>query len=73
MRKKQPKKRKFGVQCAKCGERLFSWWRHDFHHCKCGGTFVDGGWDYLRYGGEEKPRVIYFRPGKDPEPRWRSV
>lgn len=41
-----------GVQCRTCGESIYSNHRHDFVTCKCGATFVDGGWDYLRVGGD---------------------
>lgn len=52
------------VTCLKCGAEMYSRARHDFHGCKCG-IYVDGGFDYLRYGGwsngNEKPttRVRY--------------
>lgn len=39
-----------GVRCSACQEEIFSNHRHDFVGCKCGRTFVDGGWDYLRVG-----------------------
>lgn len=45
-----------GMMCPKCKERLFSLHRHDFVMCGCSnGTFVDGGYDYLRYGGKAAP------------------
>ena len=39
-----------GVRCSECKEVIYSLSRHDWHTCKCGATFVDGGRDYLRYG-----------------------
>jgi len=40
------------VRCLKCSEILESKFRHDFQQCSCENeTFVDGGNDYLRYGG----------------------
>lgn len=39
------------IECAKCGDRIFSTHRHDFRRCRCGQTFVDGGSAYLRVGG----------------------
>ena len=39
-----------GVECRRCHDRIWSKYTHDFHYCKCGYTFVDGGKDYLRYG-----------------------
>ncbi len=41
----------FGVQCAKCLKRMFSFSVHDYKTCGCSeGTMVDGGRQYLRYG-----------------------
>ena len=39
-----------GLKCLQCGNRIFSDYRHDFKVCKCGAIFVDGGYDYFRYG-----------------------
>jgi len=41
-----------GVKCPNCKEEIWSKHRHDWHQCRCGDTFVDGGRDYLRYGGK---------------------
>lgn len=38
------------IQCPRCGDKIYSRTRHDFHYCSCGKVFVDGGFDYLRYG-----------------------
>ena len=40
----------YGVRCNKCLDRIFSNSRHDFVSCKCGSTYVDGGFDYFRIG-----------------------
>ena len=42
-----------GIHCPKCGEDIYSNSRHDFVSCQCGEVFVDGGFDYLRFGGTE--------------------
>lgn len=34
-----------------CEDVIVSRHRHDFKFCQCGETFVDGGRDYLRWGG----------------------
>jgi hypothetical protein len=39
-----------GWKCRRCEDRIFSNHRHDFVACKCGATFVDGGFDYFRAG-----------------------
>lgn len=41
-----------GVHCKNCDEVIYSLHRHHFHYCSCGEVFVDGGRDYLRWGGE---------------------
>lgn len=40
------------LKCKKCGDIIFSRSRHDFRYCSCGAIFVDGGFDYFRYGGD---------------------
>ena len=40
------------MMCGKCQNVITSMWRHDFKFCACGELFVDGGGDYLRYGGK---------------------
>ena len=40
------------MRCRSCGAVLESTFRHDFVECNCDNrSFVDGGLDYLRYGG----------------------
>lgn len=42
------------VQCLSCGEFLVSEHVHDHKMCKCKNqTMIDGGNDYLRYGGHD--------------------
>lgn len=50
-----------GIKCY-CGRVLFSRTRHDFRRCKCNETYVDGGFDYIRYGwkGETPPPTVEF-------------
>lgn len=41
------------VKCLLCKKILISEFRHDFVECGCPNqTFVDGGYDYIRYGGK---------------------
>lgn len=40
------------VKCKKCEDILFSFYRHDFKSCRCEESFIDGGFDYIRYNGE---------------------
>lgn len=45
-----------GIKCPVCKTVLFSRARHDFRQCDCiNETFVDGGFDYLRYGYKDLP------------------
>jgi hypothetical protein len=36
------------VICPKCGDKIFSRTRHDFHYCSCGEIAIDGGRDYTK-------------------------
>ena len=40
------------IKCLKCLDVIQSYDRHDFKYCKCKNIFIDGGDDYLRYGGK---------------------
>jgi hypothetical protein len=56
------------VTCPKCEVEIYSRARHDLRSCRCG-TFIDGGFDYLRYGGPDgfsapKIRTRYVRATK---------
>lgn len=41
-----------GVTCNNCKQVIYSRAHHDYRHCKCGHTSVDGGFEYIRYGWE---------------------
>ena len=42
------------VKCLNCGEILISYHRHDYKTCECENkTMVDGGLEYLRFGGKD--------------------
>ena len=47
-----------GIQCKLCNDIIFSEYTHDFKQCKCGDTFVDGGYLYFRYGGSIRPILV---------------
>lgn len=40
------------ILCKKCNYLLTSHSRHDYVKCKCGACFLDGGFDYMRIGGD---------------------
>jgi len=45
------------VQCPNCLDLIYSRAHHDFRHCSCGDTFVDGGFDYMRCGGKNIDKI----------------
>ena len=42
------------IKCLKCGDTIYSRAGHDFRQCSCGECFIDGGFEYVRIGGDEK-------------------
>lgn len=40
------------AQCRTCGDVVTSTSRHDFVMCSCKSVFVDGGFSYIRRGGD---------------------
>jgi hypothetical protein len=38
------------VLCPNCADLVYSCHVHHFNVCSCRGIFVDGGFDYFRYG-----------------------
>jgi hypothetical protein len=40
-----------GVRCPTCKDAIWSRGEHDLRRCSCGGSFIDGGREYLRAGG----------------------
>lgn len=56
------------VQCLGCKTVLVSNYRHDCSRCPCKNeTFVDGGYDYLRYGGVNLDLILPLRLSKYPK------
>ena len=47
------------IICHSCGDTIFSRARHDCRPCSCGKVFIDGGFDYLRVGGENLDKIIH--------------
>lgn len=47
----------YGVMCLSCKDVIWSRSVHDFRYCSCRKSFIDGGRDYLRYGGEAYPAI----------------
>ena len=66
----KPKKRAYPniIECLSCGTVLVSFDRHDFKQCKClNETFIDGGYDYLRFGGNDMSKIKILRITAMPE------
>lgn len=40
-----------GLKCLKCDDVIWSRSVHDWRPCKCGSIFIDGGREYVRFGG----------------------
>ena len=40
------------IKCLKCNDVIKSYSVHDFKWCSCRNIFIDGGDEYLRYGGK---------------------
>jgi hypothetical protein len=58
------------IKCLKCGEIIESTYRHHFKECSCGNICVDGGKDYLRFGGniKDKKSYLFIKDGKEIKP-----
>lgn len=58
------------IKCLKCGETIESTYRYHFKECSCKNIFVDGGDDYLRFGGniKDKKSYLFIKDGKEIEP-----
>lgn len=50
-------------RCRKCKRVLISVSVHDFRSCECG-SFVDGGHDYMRRGGDIEDFSVFLEDGK---------
>ena len=50
------------IICPKCEHGVFSRARHDFRWCPCGGSAIDGGFDYMKVNwpqDQKPPEVIH--------------
>jgi hypothetical protein len=53
------------IKCLECGTILESKHRHDWVTCGCPNqTFIDGGNDYLRYGGVDMNKIKVIKDYK---------
>lgn len=48
------------VTCVDCLDTIVSYHRHDYKTCRCENqAMVDGGTDYIRYGGKDMKKVVH--------------
>ena len=63
-------KTKSEIGCSNCGEIITSKHRHDFVRCACESIFIDGGFDYCRYGCDlRQAKIIFIKDKKDDKKR----
>lgn len=48
------------IKCLICGDIIESKTLHDFVFCRCENCYIDGGKDYLHFGGEEFDNILIF-------------
>lgn len=54
------------IQCLGCKIILISNSKHDFNKCSCKNeTFIAGGYDYIRVGGNDLELIQLLRLSKD--------
>jgi len=58
------------ITCPECGDTIYSRAVHDWHPCSCWqeedgkkptGCYIDGGFDYLHYGGAKFDQLKPFQ------------
>lgn len=56
------------IRCKLCSDTIESFHVHDFKWCSCQSVFVDGGREYLRWGGELDNIEDLSEESEEPEP-----
>lgn len=46
------------IKCLICGDIIDSKYRHNLVSCKCKSCHIDGGNDYLRFGGRYFDKIL---------------
>lgn len=46
------------IKCLQCGDVIESKSVHDLVTCKCESCYIDGGKDYLHFGGKDFNKII---------------
>lgn len=54
------------IKCLICGDIIESKSVHDLVSCKCESCYIDGGQDYLHFGGKDYNKIlILFNDGTE--------
>lgn len=46
------------IKCLNCNEIIESKHRYDLANCKCDNCYIDGGQDYLHFGGIDFSKIL---------------
>lgn len=46
------------IKCLNCNDIIESKHRHDLVTCKCDNCYIDGGQDYLHFGGNDYSKIL---------------
>lgn len=46
------------IKCLICGEIIKSKFLHNIEYCKCNNCYIDGGQDYLHFGGNDFNKIL---------------
>ena len=46
------------IKCLNCYQIIESKHRHNLVNCKCGNCYMDGGQDYLHFGGNDFNKIL---------------
>ena len=46
------------IKCLNCGDIIESKSVHDLVSCKCESCYIDGGQDYLHFGGKDFNKIL---------------
>ena len=46
------------IKCLLCNDTIESKYTHNFVSCKCNNCYIDGGQDYLHFGGNDFSKIL---------------
>lgn len=46
------------IKCLICNDIIESKYRHDLVNCRCENCYIDGGQDYLHFGGKDFNKIL---------------